>query len=55
MVKTSTKTNIVSSQNTTAAKDLKPSKAVISFLVNYSKALEIKNTKSGEDISVFKN
>lgn len=55
MVKTSTQKLTVSSVQKSITGDLKPSKAVISFLVNYSKALEIKNTEKGDSLSLFKN
>lgn len=55
MVKTSTQKNIDLSAQKSTTNDLKPSKAVIRFLVNYSKALEIKKTGKGEDLSLFKN
>lgn len=55
MVKTSTQENSISAVQHSTTNDLKPSRAVISFLVNYSKALEIKKTKKGENLSHFKN
>ncbi|HYG52256.1 MAG TPA: hypothetical protein VD905_15200 [Flavobacteriales bacterium] len=55
MVKTSTQTTVESNAAITKHQNVKPSKAVISFLVNYSKALEIKKLKSSPEMAVFKN
>jgi hypothetical protein len=54
MVKTSTQ-NIVSSTKNHESKNLNPTKAVLSFLVNYSKALEIKKLKDSPQVEFFKN
>ncbi|HLP10480.1 MAG TPA: hypothetical protein VK177_01040 [Flavobacteriales bacterium] len=55
MVKTSTQKTFESNAPVTQKQNVKPSKAVISFLVNYSKALEIKKLKSSPEMAVFKN
>jgi len=54
MVKTSTQ-NIFSSTKISQSKNLTPSKAVLSFLVNYSKALEVKKLKDSPQVEFFKN
>jgi hypothetical protein len=54
MVKTSTQ-KLLSSPKNSESKNLKPSKAVLSFLVNYSKALEIKKLKDSPQVELFRN
>lgn len=53
MVKTSTQK--LYSSKSSSSNDLKPKKAVIDFLVSYSKALEIKKLKASPEMAVFKN